>query len=59
MFETETASVKEDDVCRSQLFRVSKMFQNNSGIVLGFDNLCVLNFDAHYKSDTNYQKPSE
>jgi hypothetical protein len=28
-------------------------------IVVGSDNLSVLNFDAYYKNDTNYQEPSK
>jgi hypothetical protein len=30
------------------------MFQNDCGIVVGFENVSVLNFDAYLKSDTNY-----
>jgi hypothetical protein len=33
--------------------RLYKLIQNDCGIVVGFDNLSVLNFDAYVKSDAN------
>jgi hypothetical protein len=44
------------DGCTYTLY---KMFQNDCGIVVGFDNLSVFNFDAYLKSATNYQEPSK
>jgi hypothetical protein len=57
-----TKKIMESILCKIEhsAFPVNtfyKVFQNDCGIVVGFDNLSVWNFNAYLKSNTNYQEP--